>query len=692
MNEIFKLFGSIGVKTDEAEAGLDKVHGKGESTAGGMLGFFKKAAIGIGALWAGGKVIDFAKTTVEASAESQAVRSQYEQVFGDLSGKADSMSTDMAKTFGMIPEQLRPGMVKFQSMFKGVGIDSKKSLDMTKEATQAAADASKFANKSFDEAQGAIQSFILGNYEAGDAIGVQANDNAIAQYAIQQGAVKTTAEWQKMGDAQKEQMRLGYITHVQKLSGVTGQAARESQSYEAVTEKLAAVWQKFLATVGAPILAAVLPILSKVTDVMGFLTGTTTDASGKTTALSRAFSQLIDAFKFAGNMISNVLQPVWDIFFSGMGGKAEGALTGIVNGFRNFFIQVGNFFIVYGAPIQNTLVSLFDGVSAAWGVIFGVLRQIINAFFQYVVPYIRQVLGQILTFWNQNGKQIMQAVSVVFNAIKAVIGAVMPAVMGIIKNTWNSIKGIIDGTLKVIMGIIKVFTGILTGDWRQVWNGIKDITSGVWKVISSIIGGAFNNIKGVINAGNAAVRSIISSGLSVVGRLFSAPFEAGKNAISNAMRAASDAVSNGINWIKGLFNFQISWPHIPLPHFRASGSANPLDWIKGKGIPSIGIDWYAKGGIMTNPTAFGMNGNDLMVGGEAGKEAVLPLNRTNLGMIGEGIAATMGNDAKDAAIIEAIRQMAERIVQAVLANKDVNIDGRALTDYIETQIMKGITV
>lgn len=692
MNEIFKLFGSIGVKTDEAESGLDKVHSKGESTAGGMLGFFKKAAVGIGALWAGGKVIDFAKTTVEASAESQAVRSQYEQVFGDLSGKADGMSTDMAKTFGMIPEQLRPGMVKFQSMFKGVGIDSKKSLEMTKDATTAAADASKFANKSFDEAQGAIQSFILGNYEAGDAIGIQANDNAIAQYAIQQGAVKTTAEWQKMGDAQKEQMRLGYITHVQKLSGVTGQAARESQSYEAVTQKLGAVWQKFLATVGAPILAAVLPILSKITDVLGFLTGSTTDASGKTSALSKAFQALSDAFKFAAGQISNVLQPVWDIFFSGAGAKAEGALTGIVNAVRNFFVFLGNFFKTNAVPIQKTLVSLFDGVKAAWGVVFGVLRQIINAFFQYVVPYIRQVLGQIMTFWNQNGKQIMQAVGVVFNAIKAVIGAVMPAVMGIIKNTWNSIKGIIDGTLKVIMGIIKVFTGILTGDWRQVWNGIKDIVSGVWKAISSVIGGAFNNIKGVINAGNAAVRSIISSGLSVVGRLFSTPFNAAKNAISGVIDGIKGTVSRGIEAVKSFFNFNISWPHIPLPHFRASGSANPLDWIKGKGVPSIGIDWYAKGGIMTDPTAFGMNGDNLMVGGEAGKEAVLPLNRSNLGMIGEGIAATMGSDSRDEAIIEAIRSMAERIVQAILANKDVNIDGRALTDYIETQIMKGVTI
>ena len=41
---------------------------------------------------------------------------------------------------------------------------------------------------------------------------------------------------------------------------------------------------------------------------------------------------------------------------------------------------------------------------------------------------------------------------------------------------------------------------------------------------------------------------------------------------------------------------------------------------------------------MNGPTVFGMNGNNAMVGGEAGEEAILPLNRQTLGMIGQGIA------------------------------------------------------
>lgn len=66
-----------------------------------------------------------------------------------------------------------------------------------------------------------------------------------------------------------------------------------------------------------------------------------------------------------------------------------------------------------------------------------------------------------------------------------------------------------------------------------------------------------------------------------------------KTTISDAIGGAKQAVSDAIEAIKGLFNFQITWPHIPLPHFSVSGSANPLDWLK-DGIPKISVDWYAK--------------------------------------------------------------------------------------------------
>lgn len=690
MNEIFKLFGSVGLHTDEAEDGLDRVHEKGESSAGKITGFFKKAALGIGAVFAAGKIIDFGKQTVEAAADAQAIRGQYEQVFGNMTGDADKMSQNMAQKFGMIPEQLTPGMIKFQSMFRGVGIDTKKAMDMTKDATTAAADASKFANVSYQDAQASIQSFILGNYEAGDAIGVQANDNAVAQYAIQQGAAKSTAEWQKMGDAQKEQMRLGYITHVQQLSGVTGQAARESGSYEAVTEKLGATWQKFLATVGAPVLAAVIPILGAVGNAVGYLTGLFSGAKNTTDPLALAVNFLIEAFKYMATIIGNVLQPVFDIMFSGSMQNGKNMFTSLVMAIGDGMVAIGQFFQTHGLAIQTVLLTLFTWIRQGWFAVFGAVKVIINAFFQYVVPFIRQMVGQIVTFWNQNGTQIMQAVTIVFNTIRGIINAVMPYLVNFIRSTWNNIKTIIQGVVNIIQGIIQVFSGVMRGDWSAIWSGIQSICRGAGQVVQAIFSQMINVVKNTVMGGLNGVKSLFGSILGGIGNLVSNAFNGAVNAAKGALDNMVQTVRNGIDWVKGLFNFHIEFPSFHMPSFHVSGgSANPLDWVQGKGIPKL--EFYAKGGIMNGATAFGMNGSNLMVGGEAGQEAVLPLNRDTLGMIGDKITANM-QDSSTAEIVDAIRNMAERIVAAVIAAGNINIDGQALTDHVETLLMKGITV
>ena len=91
--------------------------------------------------------------------------------------------------------------------------------------------------------------------------------------------------------------------------------------------------------------------------------------------------------------------------------------------------------------------------------------------------------------------------------------------------------------------------------------------------------------------------------------------------IRSRMNSARDAVSNAINQIKGFFNFSWSLPHLAMPQPRVSGSFS----LNPPSVPSFSIDWYATGGIMKNPTAFGVNGSRLMVGGEAGAEAILPL-------------------------------------------------------------------
>ncbi|MBQ9785064.1 MAG: hypothetical protein IJW29_06155 [Clostridia bacterium] len=105
--------------------------------------------------------------------------------------------------------------------------------------------------------------------------------------------------------------------------------------------------------------------------------------------------------------------------------------------------------------------------------------------------------------------------------------------------------------------------------------------------------------------------------------------------ITTKIDDAKEAVGKAIDKIKGFFDFEFKWPHIPLPHFSVSPPGWQIgDLLKGS-IPSLDIQWYAKGGIMTKPTLFG--------GGEAGPEAVLPIERLQ-GFVDKAVQKAMGTD------------------------------------------------
>lgn len=96
----------------------------------------------------------------------------------------------------------------------------------------------------------------------------------------------------------------------------------------------------------------------------------------------------------------------------------------------------------------------------------------------------------------------------------------------------------------------------------------------------------------------------------------------------NTKKAISTAVSTtkkGATQLKRAMDFKWSLPKLKMPHISVSSGKSPYG-IGGKGsVPKFKVEYYKTGGIMTNPTVFGLNGNSWMVGGEAGAEAILPL-------------------------------------------------------------------
>lgn len=156
--------------------------------------------------------------------------------------------------------------------------------------------------------------------------------------------------------------------------------------------------------------------------------------------------------------------------------------------------------------------------------------------------------------------------------------------------------------------------GGIKGIVSATFTGVKDTMNSLMSTANTLTGGKLDSIKSAFSSKLASAKSTASSAMESI-----------KSSFSSKMESAHGAVTGALSRIKSAFNFKWSLPHLNLPHISVSGGVAPFG-IGGKGsLPSFSIQWYKSGGIMTNPTVFGINGNSLMVGGEAGDEAILPL-------------------------------------------------------------------
>ena len=188
---------------------------------------------------------------------------------------------------------------------------------------------------------------------------------------------------------------------------------------------------------------------------------------------------------------------------------------------------------------------------------------------------------------------------------------------------WNALKD--DISLKST----EIKTD-LSGAWDEVkkdasdaWDNVKEDCSGAWELMKEDMSGAWENIK--LNA---------SDGWDNVKKTF-----------QDLKDGADEKFGEVYETIKGIWDslgelFDQGFD-IKLPHISVTGGVAPYG-IGGQGsLPKFNVDWYANGGILTNPTIFGMQGGRFLGGGEAGAEAVLPLSELGT-MITEGMTAAMG--------------------------------------------------
>lgn len=207
----------------------------------------------------------------------------------------------------------------------------------------------------------------------------------------------------------------------------------------------------------------------------------------------------------------------------------------------------------------------------------------------------------------------------------------------------------------------------LNQDSRAAVEGLQDKVSGVFSElkdksldkINSFKDKAVSGFQNLASSAKGHVQGLAQdaiSSFSNMGQTIGDKLSAIGNGIGNVFGGLKDKVSGIVDSVKAFFKFDWKLPEIKLPHFSMEGefSWNPLSF------PKIGVEWYAKGGVLTRPTAFALNPftGRAMVGGEAGPEAIAPISTLQQYVR----IAVAEKDDRVCQKLEAILQMLQRLL------------------------------
>lgn len=262
------------------------------------------------------------------------------------------------------------------------------------------------------------------------------------------------------------------------------------------------------------------------------------------------------------------------------------------------------------AGVAVALASIIEVVSNIVGGVRSVVTTIIEGIRTHIgnaAEAVRTKITNIIEGIKLNFQNFFTSIRTVFENIKAAVSGIFEGIKTVVSGVFQTIVGIFTLNLDTIKGGVQnVITGI-----TAIIDGAKQVVINVWNAITSAATLAFNNIRTVVTNVIEGIKTVIQS----IKDTFSNVFNSVKNIVSNVFNSIKTTISNVWNGIKNL---------IKAPHIVQTGTISIAEISTP--IPKLGIQWYAKGGIMTRPTIFGMNGGNAMVGGESGAEAVLPLD------------------------------------------------------------------
>ena len=415
-------------------------------------------------------------------------------------------------------------------------------------------------------------------------------------------------------------------------SGIVERLNRLGFDFENIGEVLKAVWEGFCGLL-APVFEGVFQNIANIFDTfVNVFLGTwdffhalfTGDWEGCWTAAKSVFESIWNGIKDWFTNILNVIKGVFDVVLGWFGTSWDECWNGIKSFFEGIWNGIVSFLTGAWNKIKTNVTNAINAVKTVITNVFNAVKTTITNIWNAIKTTITNVWNTIKTTITNVVNSIKTTLTNVWNAIKTTITTVINAIKTTITNVWNSIKSTITNVVNGIKSTVSSVFNAVKSTVSSVFNSIKSTATSVWNGIKSAITTPINAAKSTVSSVVNSIKSTISSGFNAAKNTVSNVFNSIKDSISNVMNRAKDIVRDAIDSIKSIFNIDLQFPRIKLPHISVVGSFS----LDPPSVPHFSIEWYKKamngGMILNGATIFGMDkeGN-LLGGGEAGSEVIV---------------------------------------------------------------------